>query len=92
MARKEQRRIQMGLSIARFPFLRTLEGFDFSAHPAVDPSQIRELACGRWIANGDALVLLGPLGVGKSHLAVALGREAVKAGYSVLCCLLPPRC
>lgn len=77
---KEQRRIQRGLSIARFPFLSTLEGFDFSAQPAVDPGQIREL----WIANGDALLLLGPPGVGKSHLAVALGREAVKAGYSVL--------
>lgn len=84
VAHKEQRRIQMGLSIARFPFLRTLEGFDFSAQPAVDPGQIRELTCGRWIANGDALLLLGPPGVGKSHLAVALGREAVKAGYSVL--------
>ena len=58
VAHKEQRRIQMGLSIARFPFLRTLEGFDFSAQPAVDPGQIRELACGRWIANGDALLLL----------------------------------
>ncbi|MCE8014411.1 ATP-binding protein, partial [Billgrantia desiderata] len=67
VAHKEQRRIQMGLSIARFPFLRTLEGFDFSAQPAVDPGQIRELACGRWIANGDALLLLGPPGVGKSH-------------------------
>lgn len=65
VAHKEQRRIQMGLSIARFPFLRTLEGFDFSAQPAVDPGQIRELACGRWIANGDALLLLGPPGVGK---------------------------
>lgn len=84
VARKEDRRIQMGLSIARFPFVRTLDGFDFSAQPAVDPAQIRELACGRWIANGDALLLLGPPGVGKSHLAVALGREAVRAGYSTL--------
>ncbi|PWV69020.1 ATP-binding protein [Halomonas sp. A11-A] len=82
VAHKEQRRIQMGLSIAR-PFLRILEGFDFSVQPALDPGQIRELACGRWIVNGDTLLLLGPQGVGKSHLAVALGREAVKAGYSV---------
>ncbi|WP_211620723.1 ATP-binding protein [Halomonas sp. PGE1] len=43
VAHKEQRRIQMGLSIARFPFLLTLEGFEFSAQPAVDPGQIREL-------------------------------------------------
>ncbi len=62
MAHKKQRRIQVRLSIARFPFLRTLEGFDFSAQPAVDPGQILELACGRWIANGDALLLLGPGG------------------------------
>ena len=84
VADKEQRRIQMGLSIARCTFLRTLEGFDVSAQPAVDLGQIRELAGGGCIANGDALLLLTSPGVGKSHLAVALGREAVKAGYSVL--------
>lgn len=84
IAHKEERRIQMGLNIARFPFVRTLEGFDFAAQPGIDPKQVRELACARWVANGDALLLLGPPGVGKSHLAVALGREAVRAGYSTL--------
>jgi len=71
IARKDDRRIQMGLSIAKFPCVRTLDTFDFEAQPSVDPRQIRELATGRWVANGDALLLLGPPGVGKTHLAIA---------------------
>jgi DNA replication protein DnaC len=84
IARKDQRRLAMGLSIAKFPFVRTLEDFDYSAQPSVDEKQVRELATARWIGNGDSLLLLGPPGVGKTHLAVALGRKAIEHGYSVL--------
>ena len=84
VAHREERRIQMGLSIAKFPYVRNLEGFDFEAQPSLDPKQVRDLAACRWVANGDALLIQGPPGVGKSHLAVALGREAVRQGYSVL--------
>lgn len=84
IAHKDQRRIAMGVNIAKFPFVRTLEGFDFEAQPSIDPGKIRDLATSRWVGNGDALLLLGPPGVGKTHLAVALGREAVVRGYSVL--------
>ncbi len=84
VAHREERRIQMGLGIAKFPYVRTLEGFDFSAQPSLDPKQVRDLAACRWVANGDTLLIQGPPGVGKSHLAVALGREAVSQGYSVL--------
>jgi len=84
IARKDQRRIDMSFGLAKFPFVRDLGGFDFTAQPSLDRGQIRDLATGRFIANGDALLLLGPPGVGKSHLAVALGREAIVAGYTVL--------
>lgn len=83
VASKEQRRLSMAMTIARFPFVRTLEGFEFEAQPSIDPGKVRDLATCRWVANGDNVVLLGPPGVGKTHLEVALGREAVARGYSV---------
>jgi DNA replication protein DnaC len=83
IARKNQRRIEMALKLAHFPCVRELTGFDFAAQPSLDPKQIGDLAAGRWIANGENVLLLGPPGVGKTHLAIALGREAIVAGYAV---------
>ena len=89
IARKDERRIEMSIGLARFPFVRDLAGFDFAAQPSIDKGQVRELATGRFIANGEALLLLGPPGVGKTHLAVAIGRAAITAGYTV--CSWPRR-
>jgi len=81
---KDHKRIRMGIIMSKFPFNRTLDQFDFSAQPSIDAGRIRELSTCRWVANGDSLLLQGPPGVGKTHLAVAFGREAIVRGYSAL--------
>jgi DNA replication protein DnaC len=77
---KKEKNISMRTSMARFPFIKTLESFDFAFQPSIDKKRIKELATGRFIANGENVILLGPPGVGKTHLAVALGIKAVTEG------------
>ena len=84
VASKQRKRIAMGMQIAHFPAAKTLDEFDFKFQPTVDTRLVRELATGRFIAHAENLVLFGPPGVGKTHLAIALGRAAVEAGHSVL--------
>ncbi len=74
----------MRIAMARFPFQKTLESFDFKFQPSIDPKQIRELASGRYMQSGDNVLFLGPPGVGKSHLAVALGMKACEQGVRTL--------
>ena len=84
LGRKHERRIEMGLSIAKFPAVCELATFDYKAQPSLDAKQIKELSSSRWVGLGETVLLLGPPGVGKTHLAIGLGRTAVGAGYSVL--------
>jgi DNA replication protein DnaC len=80
---KQGKRIRMGLQIAHFPCVRTIEGFDFSFQPSADERLIRELCTGNFIANGENVLMFGPPGVGKSHLAIGLGRKVVEQGHTV---------
>ena len=81
---KDLKRTRMGIQIAHFPVVRRLEDFDFSLQPSIDPKLIRELETGRFIANGENVLLLGPPGVGKTHLAIGLGRKVIELGASAL--------
>lgn len=81
---RQLRGIETRLKLARFPWVKTLEQFDFDFQPSVDRKVVRELAGLAFVARAHNVVLLGQPGVGKTHLAVALGVKAVEAGYSVL--------
>jgi DNA replication protein DnaC len=79
-----QRGIEARLRQARFPWIKTLDQFDFDFQPSLDRRQVRELAGMSFVERAHNVILLGPPGVGKTHLAIALGVKAVEAGYSVL--------
>lgn len=81
---RETNRIKLALMGAHFPRICTLEGFDMTAQPSLDPGVIRELAQLEWIDSAENVLFLGPPGVGKTHLAIALGRLAIQKSYSVL--------
>lgn len=79
---REESRIRTSLKLSNLPLGPTLATFDFSFQPAVERSRIEMLATGQWIRDRQSLLLLGPPGVGKTHLAVALGVAAIERGLS----------
>ena len=80
---RENRRIKMALRMAKLSTIKTLAGFDFSFQPSLDRNRILALAQLDFVDRREVIHFLGPPGTGKSHLATALGVEAVKAGRSV---------
>ena len=79
---KDAKRAQLRAQMARFPLNRGLEDYDFSLQPSLDRRLVQELETGRYLANATNVILLGPPGVGKTHLAIGLGRRAIDQGHT----------
>src|SRR5260370_31910561 len=97
-ASRAERRLLAKTRLAHFPFQKTLADFDFSFQPSIDRKQIQELATLRFLANGENIILLGPPGVGKTHLPLPLGMQPLSNRHHVYFIPLPellhgpPRC
>ena len=80
---REERALTFRIKLAGFPMEKRLDGFDMKFQPSIDPAVINDLGSLRFIHNTENVVFLGPPGVGKTHLALALGFEAVRQGHRV---------
>lgn len=79
---RRQRYLKTRLQLAHLPFVKTFEQFDFAFQPSIDERQIRELRTLRFVHDASNVILLGPPGVGKTHLAVALAETAIQSGQA----------
>lgn len=84
LSAREESRIRTSLKLSGLPLGQTLSSFDFTFQPAIERSRIESLATCSWVREKQTTLLLGPPGVGKTHLAIALGVKAVEAGFSVM--------
>jgi len=80
---REERRVKTSLKLSGLPTGQTLGSFDFSFQPSVERSRIETLGTCAWIREKESLLIQGPPGVGKTHLAIALGVRAIENGFSV---------
>lgn len=84
LAIRDDRAIARRIKRAGFRELKTIEDFDFSFNPSIKRKQVMELATGRFIRDSADILILGPPGVGKSHLVQAIGHQAARVGFTVL--------
>ena len=84
VARRDQKKVAMRLRRANFRGEKTIEAFDFDRVPNLNRSLVQDLASGRYLSEKVAILIAGPCGTGKSHLAQALGHCAVRQGHDVV--------
>jgi DNA replication protein DnaC len=82
--RRDAKQLDLRLRRAQFEHQKTFEDFDFSFNPKIPKARIIDLATGQFVARHENVLLVGPAGVGKSHLSQALGHRACRAGHSAL--------
>src|ERR1700756_2763666 len=78
---RRTRYLRAWLQLANLPFVKTFDQFDFGFQPSIDEKQIRELRTLRFVHEASNVILLGPPGVGKTHLSVALAEAAIQSGF-----------
>lgn len=83
IARRKDNLLSRRLKTACFPMLKTLDEFDFSFNPTISKKEVRDLASCRFVQQNNNALFVGPPGIGKTHLAIALGISAVHNGYTV---------
>jgi DNA replication protein DnaC len=81
---RRDRLLSRRLKQAQFPYLKAYDDFDFSFNPSINKAQIKQLASCAFIAKEQNILLIGPPGVGKTHMAIAIGISAIEKGFSVL--------
>jgi DNA replication protein DnaC len=83
LSQRHRRTVELNLQFAKLPIIKRLADFDYTAQPGVDRRGIEELATGRFLTEGRNIVLLGPPGVGKTHLAIGLAVRTAELGHRV---------